>query len=118
MAQFPPDPIGHLTPTQEDSFFERLLPRVRGADDRIPLTIPEAALAYAQQVVLAPEGQRSFDLQGPFLVEDRGATWLVTGSRSPNPLATPVRVELRKSDAAVMDYGMTLAGIGPAPSPR
>lgn len=81
----------------------------------MPLPSESAALAYAQQVVLATEGQRSFDLQMPFLVEDRGKTWLVTGSHPPNPLVTPVRVELRKADAAIVDYGMTLAGIGPAP---
>ena len=118
MAQSPSNPVQQLTPAQEQSLLQRLLPRVRGADRRMPLPSAEAALAYGGQVVLATEGRRSFDLQAPFLVEDRGTTWLVTGSRPSNPLATPVRVELRKADAAIVDYGMTLDGFGPVSPPQ
>ena len=118
MAQPPPLPAFPLTPRQEEALIDRLLPRVRGADRGVPLPTESTARAYAEQVVLATEGQDSFARQGPYQVEDRGETWFITGTRSLNSMLTPVRLELRKRDAAVVQYGMTLDGLGPAPTAR
>ena len=105
-----------LSENQARAAEERMLPRVRGADERRSLPTEIEALTYAEQVIRMTEGDAAYEAQAPFAAEDLGWVWRVSGTRSPQPsLLTPVSIELRKTDAAVERYGMRLLSMGSAP---
>ncbi len=106
-------------PKLTDEEWFALVARVRGAEARQPLPTAEAALAYAQGVIAATDGAEALAQQGPYRVEERGESWLVTGTRSRMAgILDPVHVELRKADAGLVDYGMTGFGGRVAPPLR
>lgn len=96
-----------------------LLHRIRGADERTPLKNEQEALAYAERVIRATHGDKAFTDQAPYTVEDRGENWFVKGTNSRlRGVLDPVHVELRKSDATVIDFGMTgFNGLKAPPAP-
>ncbi len=94
-------------------------PKIRGDEARVPLTTPDEARAYAERVIRATQMSDSdYYAQPPYLVEDRGGTWWVIASATKSPLFAPLHVELRKSDALVVSYGMTLKDGRVAPEVR
>ena len=113
MAQPTPAPIdwSKLTDGNMDELERKLFdpPKIRGDEARVPLPTPDEARAYAERVIRATQATASdYYAQPPYLVEDRGATWWVIASGTKSPLFAPLHVELRKSDASVVSYGMTL----------
>ena len=110
-----PDNIPDLT---SDEWLD-LIRRVRGAELREPLEHEADALAYAERVIRSTNGDAAFTEQAPYVVENRGTAWFVQGTRSRLPgVLDPVHVELRKSDATVIDFGNTgLNGMKAPPAP-
>jgi len=90
---------------------------IRGDEVRMPLNTSAEAIAYAERVISATQRFPENDAIPPFLVEDRGNTWLVRASGTKSPFFNPIQVELRKSDATVVEYGATLRQ-QVAPEPR
>ena len=113
MAQATPPAIdwSKLTGGNANEVERQLLgpPEIKGDEVREPLRTPEEARAYAERVIKATQRYSAEHYaQPPFMVEDRGATWWVIASGTSSPLFAPLHVELRKSDAEIVSYGMTL----------
>ena len=113
MAQSPyPIDLNLLTDTNMEKLKNRMFSHeIRGAEVRVPLPTPEAALSYAEGVINATQWPtKVYNDEAPFTVTDMGEVWKVSGSNASPMLFgafAPLQVLLRKSDAAVLSYGWT-----------
>lgn len=104
---------------QEEAILGRRLPRVSGAELRRPLQTEAEALNYAKNVICATESPAGFEKIAPYVVADEGDTWAISGTNSMlPPVLDPVRLQLRKSDAAVLSYLLGFMGGRVAPQPK
>ena len=97
--------------------------RIYGAEVRMPLPTPEAALSYAESVINATQWPtKEYEAEAPFIVQDMGEAWKVSGTNYDSPMRfgafAPIQVLLRKSDATVLSYGQTMKDGSVAPPLR